>query len=182
MEEKPRKDDGAADSSQLTSSQICDLYADRVYRFASIIAKGDVEADDLAHDALVRVIRYATHYDPRRGNVESWLWRIVLNQARDTARLTVRRWLLFERLHSAGNPLASAEGRAIDRLTTAELLSTIRQLPKKDRQLLGLRFGAELSFNEIGTVMGASEAAVAVATRRALAKLRSIWRLPENEG
>lgn len=181
MAQNPTKDDGTADLGQLTASRICDLYADRVYRFASIIARGDVEAEDLAHDALVRVIQYAPQYDPQRGNVEGWLWRIVLNQAKDTARFTIRRWLLFERLHSAENPAESAEDRAVDRLTTAELLSTIRQLPKKDRQLLGLRFGADLSFKEIGRAMGASEEAVAVATRRTLAKLRTLWRLPENE-
>src|ERR1700730_5881743 len=99
--DEPFENGVTSDSGRLTATRICDQYADRVYRFASIIAKGDVEAEDLAHDALVRVIKYAPNYDPQRGSVDAWLWGIVLNQARDTARLSARRLLLFEWLFRA---------------------------------------------------------------------------------
>lgn len=69
---------GPADAQEL-----CDRFAPSVYRFAAMLARQDVEAEDLAHGTLIKAIRSLRQYDSARGSVEAWLWRIVLNTARD---------------------------------------------------------------------------------------------------
>ena len=41
----------------LTAEELCRQYAERVYRFAAMISRGETEAEDLAQDALERAIR-----------------------------------------------------------------------------------------------------------------------------
>src|SRR5438046_521648 len=136
----PILDNTGASQPRLTAASICAEYGDRIYRFASMIAKGDVEPEDLAHDAILRAIQHAQQYDPTRGTVEAWLWRIVTNQARDSARVTARKLRLWVRLVGGGDHQESVESSVLARLTLSELLSAIRRLPPLDRQLVALRF------------------------------------------
>ncbi len=52
------------------------------------------------------------------------------------------------------------------------MVAALRGLPAVDRDLLGLRFDALLSYQDIGRVMGMSEEEVLVGLLRALQRLR----------
>jgi RNA polymerase sigma-70 factor, ECF subfamily len=153
--------------------QLAELYWERAYRFAAMITRDDQESQDVAQEALVRVLNQAHNYDPARGSFEAWLWTIVLNTARDAGRASGRRIALLDRLHRHelrnGGQL---EDLAIRRLRDADLLAAVRRLPKRPRTVVALRFGAGLSYREIGEQVGVSEAAALMAVRRALGRLR----------
>jgi RNA polymerase sigma-70 factor (ECF subfamily) len=151
-------------------------YWNRAYRFSNLITRNDQESADIAQEALLKAYRKADLFDPTRGPFESWLWQIVLNVARDAGRAASRRRSLIERLghEHASRGGADAELLAIRRLSDQELVAVVRRLPKRSRTLIALRFGAELSFAEIGFQLGLSEAAAVMATRRALNVLRNL--------
>jgi len=65
----------------------------RVYGLAITIVGVPATAEEVAQDAFVRVWRHAAAYDPRRGQVASWLLTITRNLAIDTLRLR-REWPL----------------------------------------------------------------------------------------
>jgi RNA polymerase sigma factor (sigma-70 family) len=158
---------GPADASEL-----CERYAHRIYRFAAMVARGDVEAEDLAHDALIKAIRRLALYDPARGSVEAWLWRIVVNTARDAGLTARRRFELLSRLQSeAASASVSAPAPTV---RDDQLMTAIRDLKPRDRAVVALRFGADLDYDGVGTALGISTAAAGVATRRALRRLRTI--------
>ena len=50
----------------------------------------------------------------------------------------------------------------------------MRQLPERDRELLALRYGADLTAAQIADVLGQRTNAVEVALHRALQRLRGI--------
>jgi DNA-directed RNA polymerase specialized sigma24 family protein len=54
-----------------------------------------------------------------------------------------------------------------------ELAGAIRRLGERDRELIALRYGADLSARQIGDVLGIQTNAVEVALHRALGRLRS---------
>ncbi|MGK2966249.1 MAG: sigma-70 family RNA polymerase sigma factor [Tepidiformaceae bacterium] len=175
--EHPIRADGMALTAQhagipLSAEQLCVEYSDRVYRFAAMISRGDVEAEDLAQEALERAIRYLPSFDPARGAVEGWLWRTVLNAARDAGRAAKRRHLLVERLRSLRGPDPTPAIEIPDAVLDETIVAGLRALGPRDRTLLALRFGADLDHREIGRALGLSEEAAGVAGRRALAKLR----------
>lgn len=161
----------------MTPERLCDNYAERVYRFAAMVAKGAVEADDLAQDALERALKRLNGFDAKRGTIDAWLWRIVVNAARDAGRLDSRRRALLERLLAQPGLEQSSselvESLAVDRLADADLLGQVRGLPARDRAVIALRFGADLDHASIGAVLGMRPGTAGAAVRRALARLRS---------
>jgi RNA polymerase sigma factor (sigma-70 family) len=165
---------GALTRDSLTApadaEDLCERYADRVYRFAALIARGGAEAEDLAHDALIKAIRGLGRFDPARGSVEAWLWRIVLNVARDAGIMKRRQFELLSRLRSQS--VAEPATAPPLQLPDEQLVAAVRALPSRDRALIALRFGADLDYADVGTALGMSTAAAGVATRRALHQLR----------
>jgi RNA polymerase sigma-70 factor, ECF subfamily len=157
----------------LRAEELCETYAARVFRFASMVAPGNAEAEDIAQEALVKAIRTLDAYDPRRGSIEAWLWTIVVNVARDAGRAAGRRLALWERLTRLPQPSASIEAIVLDRISDARLLDAVRGLPPRDRTLIALRFGAGLDHAATGAAVGISAAAATMALRRALHNLRS---------
>ena len=117
----------ARNDRPLTAEVLCARYAPRVYRFAAMVAAGDVEAEDLAQDALVRAIRNLGRFDARRGSVETWLWRIVVNAAMDAGRVSTRRHRLWERFLSQPTTAENVEDLALMRITASELLAAVRR-------------------------------------------------------
>jgi RNA polymerase sigma factor (sigma-70 family) len=160
----------------LTAETLCARYAERVYRFAAMVARHEVEAEDIAQEALERSIRKLGQFDPRRGTVENWLFRIVTNAARDAGRVASRRLALWQRLVAQRtDPEAAAdevEVRVLARLGDRDVLAAIRRLRPRERAVIALRFGADLDHASIGAAIGLSPNAARVAVRRALDRLR----------
>jgi RNA polymerase sigma factor (sigma-70 family) len=164
-----------AGAVRLDPQRLCRLYADQVFRFAAMVSNGNSDAEDLAQEALEHAIRAIDRYDSRRGTVEAWLWRIVVNVARDRGRVERRGRLLVERLSAFLPGQEAAADLTIDAaLPDEELLGAVRSLPRRSRTLIALRYGADLEYAEIGAALGMSAAAAGVATRRALADLRRL--------
>jgi RNA polymerase sigma factor (sigma-70 family) len=138
------------------------------------MASSLVDADDLAQDALLRAVRGLARYDPSRGSLEGWLWRIVVNAARDSARRRQRALDLVMRVGLfAPREIESVEDAVLTRLRDADLHAELRLLPYRDRTLLALRFGGGLSTDEVGAAVGLNPDSAGKAIRRALARLRA---------
>jgi RNA polymerase sigma-70 factor (ECF subfamily) len=156
----------------LRAEELCRIYAERVFRFAAMVAHGNAEAEDIAQEALLKAIRKLDTYDPRRGSVETWLWTIVIRTARDAGRAAGRRLALWERLTRLPEAVESVESIVLDQLSDDQLLDAVRRLPSRDRTLIALRFGAGLDYAATGAAVGISAAAATMALRRALHTLR----------
>jgi RNA polymerase sigma-70 factor, ECF subfamily len=160
-------------SGPITGEELCRLYAPAVCRFAAIMAGKPADAEDLAQEALLRAVRSLATYDPARGSLESWLWRIVANAAKDLARRRQRALDLLMRVGLfAPREVESVEDAVLTRLRDADLRAELRLLPYRDRTLLALRFGAGLTTDEVGAAVGLNPESAGKAIRRALARLR----------
>jgi len=159
----------------MTADEAAQRYWARAHRFAAMVTRNDQDSADLAQEALIQVIRRFDRFDPFRGSLDAWLWRVVVNVARDAGRASVRRAALWERLKESRrtDPVESPETIALRQVSDGELLEAVRRLKRKPRTLIALRFGAQLSYAEIAAQLGVSEAAALMATRRALQILRT---------
>ncbi len=153
--------------------ELCAVYAERVFRFSSMVSRGEVDAEDLAQDALERAIRALDSFDSSRGSMSAWLWRIVVRVAADHGRLARRRHLLFDRLvRYREEPPSGLENEP--QVPAAELLAAVRRLPPRDREIIALHYGAGLSYAQVAEALGITPAAAGVAGRRAVARLRTM--------
>ena len=167
----PRATDDAGPSADGVVVQ----YWERAYRFASMITRSDQDCADVAQEALLHVISRLDTYDPRKGSFESWLWKIVLNAARDAGHASIRRAALLDRIwrDARNGAVEDAESLVLQKLTDLELLQAVRRLRPKSRTVVALRFGSRLTYAGMARQLGISEAAAIMATRRALAELRA---------
>jgi RNA polymerase sigma-70 factor (ECF subfamily) len=153
---------------------LCEAHAGTVYRFARMVSRSDSEAEDIAHDSLVRVIRSAHRFDATRGDIGAWLWKLVINTARDHRRISTRAGVLLSQLATARQtePAQDPSDLAVRSLGDDELIRAIRSLPKKYRSVIALRYGADLPFADVAGYLGLSEGATRMAHMRALTLLR----------
>lgn len=124
-------------------------------------------AEDLLQEAFARV--WASPKTPAEPEAfKRWLYRAILNLARDQARRRTR-WSRL-RFWSAPppDPLDEVEKRAND----AELALALRSLAPREQAALHLRFFEDQSFQQMAQTLGISEDHARVVVHRALAKLR----------
>jgi len=70
------------------------------------------------------------------------------------------------------DPDANVEAQVVIRDELRAVLRVLGRLSARDRMLVSLRLAADLSYAEMAGVMGMTEHAVTVATRRAVQRLR----------
>lgn len=149
-------------------------YQARVYGLARTIVGASAVAEEVAQEAFVRAWRHAGAYDPRRGQVTTWLLTITRNIAIDTVRLRrenpVEPQALVAMLVSgerAGNESAIGFEEA------EQLRAALRQLPIEQSKPIVLAVFYGLTGQEIADLEGIPPGTVKTRTRRGLAKLRA---------
>ncbi len=162
----------ATKSHRPTPEELCRRYSGRVHRFALIVSGDHVDAEDLAQTALVRALRALPRFEPERGDLEAWLWRIVVNVARDAGRAARRRQNLVERLASLRDSRSPPPDDIPTGISDDRLLAAVRQLTPLQRSVVALRFGADLDHAAVGRALGISRAAASAAAHRAVIALR----------
>jgi len=135
-------------------------------------------ADDLTQDVFVNAFR-AIGRLRWRGDVRPWLVRCarnrLVNHYRDTARRPADPLAAPTSDHQAPRPSAAAT-RDFDsleaRLELAQAVAALDALTSAQREVLALRFGAELSVAETAHATGRTQSAVKQLQAAALAAFR----------
>jgi RNA polymerase sigma factor (sigma-70 family) len=141
----------------------------RVYAYAAYRLGEGPDAEDVTSETFERAIRYRDSYDPRRGEPIAWLLGIARRCIDGRAPVAVE----------GGVELldAAAPGDLEEEATRRIMLATaIEGLPPRERELIALRYGGDLSARQIADLLETRTNAVEVALHRALARLRK--RLP----
>jgi RNA polymerase sigma-70 factor (ECF subfamily) len=143
----------------------------RVYAYVAYRIGGNQEADDITSETFERALRYRGSFDPRRGDAASWLIGIARRCIADAA---LRRELPADELGER-----AVEGHEDDAIRRIELAAAVGQLEERDRELLALRYGADLTARQIGELLDMKTNAVEVALHRTLARLRTLLESPD---
>ena len=133
----------------------------------------DPEAvDDLCQESLLKAIRrFPELRDPAR--FPAWLYRIAENTLRDHLRAESRLRKMITFTGEIDEDLSAEPPRDPEMREDAEkLLGAIRSLPPRLREPLLLKHSRDLSYKEIGAILGIRENAVQVRIFRARRILR----------
>lgn len=143
-----------------------------------LATRGEAEAEDAVQDAFIKLWQFAGRWQPGRAKLETWLYRVVLNQCYDRLRRRVTAPL--EDAVSAPDPgpdpgaalLASEQATAVRKALDA--------LPERQKTALLLCHWQEMSNIAAAEVMGISVEAIEsllARGRRALKVSLESWRL-----
>jgi len=157
--------------AEATASEFGRIYEDHVWRVYGFLAYRGADpllAEDLTQATFERALRAFSRFDPRRGSELSWLLTIARNLLVDHRR--GERAILIDPLDTRlDSAIAGPEARFSG---SPELVEALAQLDERDREVLALRFGGDLSGAEIAAVTGLTLANVQQITSRALRRLR----------
>ena len=147
--------------------QIYQQYAREVFGFLLSRTRDRDLSEELTQETFYQAIRSADRYD-ESCSVSTWLCAIAKN-----VLLTYRRkHPAAEELGETGEQGTSAEAQALGNLGRLDLISRVHALAEPGREVVYLRIFGDLSFAEIGRVLGRSENWARVTFYRAKEKLR----------
>ncbi|HZD17077.1 MAG TPA: sigma-70 family RNA polymerase sigma factor [Actinomycetota bacterium] len=155
--------------------ELVERYRDAAFRIAYLITRHAADAEDAAQDGFVKAY-YALGRFRTEGAFRPWILRIVSNEAKNRRRAAGRRERLRLRLADggpSGGTALSPEATALERETSAALLSAVESLPERDRDVIACRYLLELSEAETARVLGVRPGTVKSRLSRALTRLRS---------
>jgi RNA polymerase sigma-70 factor, ECF subfamily len=137
-----------------------------VYAYVAYRLGSGPDADDVTSETMEHAYRYRERYDPAKGEPMAWLIGIARNCVAD---------LVARREHVVDEPVPESateemEEQAMRRLT---LTQAVARLDERERELIALRYGADLTARQIAGVLGLRPNAVEVALHRALGRLRA---------
>ena len=137
----------------------------RVYSYVAYRIGPGSDAEDVTSETMLRAVRYRSTFDPKRGKPLSWLIGIARTCIADHQST---------RILSVSEPpeLVSDEDLAQDVVERLSLVEAVSRLDPKDRELVALRYGADLSTRQIADVLEMTPNAVDVALHRCRARLR----------
>jgi RNA polymerase sigma-70 factor, ECF subfamily len=144
----------------------------RVYAYVAYRVGDGPDAEDLTSETFERALRYRKSYDPKKGEPVAWLLGIA---KRCVDGRGPRMELASENADEASS--VDLEDEAVRRLIVARAVET---LDERDRELIALRYGADLTARQIAELFGARTNAIEVALHRALGRLRATF--GEEEG
>jgi RNA polymerase sigma-70 factor (sigma-E family) len=141
--------------------------ASSLVRLARFFVDDRMAAEDIVQEAFIRLARSA-HRIRERDRAAAYLRSIVLNLARDHNR----RGLVSLRHRPPADPTpASVEEEVAVRAEQRDVIDALRDLPRRQRDCVVLRYYLELPVAEIATTLGLSVNSVKTHLQRGLRAL-----------
>ena len=147
--------------------EVYQKYAKTVYKYLLSLIRDHDAAEEPTQETFYQAIRSIERFDGSC-QVSTWLCAIAKNQLRSYQR----KHPPMELLEDHDQVMESAESSALEALGRVEFMKRLHSCPEPFREILYLRIFGELSFKEIGEIMGKTENWARVTFYRGKEKLR----------
>ena len=142
-------------------SELYNLHYNAAYRIAYSLLRHKEDSEEVAQDGLYYALTHLAQFDPHKGAFATWLYTIVVSRCRNKRRrkqlaeIPLLGWLVGEKVNRSAprNPLEHRLGEAEKHQA---LYDGLDRLPEKQREVLVLRYFHDLSYKEIGEIVGCS--------------------------
>jgi RNA polymerase sigma-70 factor (ECF subfamily) len=153
----------AIKGDQWAFAQIYDQHFDKIYRYVCFKVTNRTEAEDLTQEVFLKALGAISTYKWRQVPFSAWLFRIAHNEVVDYYRRQAKKGTtpLNEDLAvpdegSCGDPVQMAEGS----VQVAELRAALEKISPAQREVITMRFTAELSISEVAKALGKREGTI----------------------
>lgn len=152
--------------------KLYDIFVNPIYRYVHYRVDAS-DGEDLTELVFLKSWENIRQYRKGERSFSSWIFRIAHNVVVDHYRSRHPQDELTEDIIDRGDG-ADSKKRAHQRFDQELLEHAMRELKDSYRQILILKYVNELTNNEIGYIMGRSQAALRILQFRALRNLRRI--------
>ncbi len=151
-----------------------DRYFTRVYNYIRYRCSDPSEADDLTAQVFLKALVNLDKYKPEKAPFDAWLFGIARNLVTDLFR--TKRHYYVVNIEEIEHILSHSDRPMEDKIERNEekyrLLKGMDHLTSRNRDLIALKFGANMTNREIAKLTGLSEQNVGVILHRGIKKLR----------
>jgi RNA polymerase sigma-70 factor (sigma-E family) len=158
--------DVAGSSSSMSPEYLHARYFRDLVRTAALMTDDRFLAEEIVQDAFAGLVARWGTVDPDRAL--AYLYRAVANGARSALR---RRRTVRAHPPDHAEPLPGADAAVLRSSGYDSLLRAVAALPRRQRDVLVLRYYSELSVAETAAALGLSAGAVTTAAHRAITAL-----------
>jgi RNA polymerase sigma factor (sigma-70 family) len=176
---------GRFDRSGARGDELLDVYRDNVHGVYSFFtySVGHETAEDLTGATFERVVRSWKRFDPAYATARTWIMAIARNiLAYHFRRQSHRNAVSLDEHPALAASLASSDDPAAQCISVATARDWLGRLEPREREVLALRFGADLPAADIARTLDLSEANVHQISSRALRRLHDEIALSELTG
>jgi RNA polymerase sigma-70 factor (sigma-E family) len=163
----PADDVGAADTVDALVERLYHAEAPRLVQMARWFVDDTTAAEDLVQEAFIR-LSHNGHRIREQDRAAAYLRSIVINLARDHNR---RGLVSLRHRPPAHQDERSAEDHAARREDIAEVVAALRDLPRRQRDCVVLRYYLDLPVDDIAETLGVSRNSVKTHLSRGLKNL-----------
>lgn len=156
----------------LDFATVYDEHVGQVYGFLAYRLADKASVEDLTQVVFERALRAWPRYDPRRASPGTWLIAIARNVLIDHYRSRRSNQVEPLDLDETGARMPHVDAPELPAEPAPELHAALWTLSERDREILALRFGADLSGPEIAELTELSLGNVQQILSRSLRKLR----------
>jgi len=151
-------------------AELYDACADRVHHYLTMRLRSRDDADDVLQETFVRLVR-SLHKLQRVENLTAYLFTMARNEAmRHCERKSKES---TRQIELTADDLFATPSSDIQTREAAEMIVVaLRDLSEEQREVVELKVYGELTFREIGEVMGIPLATAATRYRTALERLK----------
>lgn len=158
----------------LEFATVYDDHVTHVYGFFAYRLNNRSDAEDLTQVTFERALKAWPRYDPRRAAPGTWLLAIARNILIDHYRADrSSRQISIDADHVGDALLPSIAPPELPTGANDALAAALQTLGERDREIVALRFGADLTGPEIATVTGLTLGNVQQILSRSMRRLRS---------
>ena len=124
-------------------------YYDKIYAYAYRKTLNDDDALDITQEVFIKAINSLKFFDRKKASFKTWLYLIASNKISEYFRSIQYKDILDETLPSDECFERIIENKALSQ----QLMNYIRDLDYQSYKVVELKIFAELTFDEIGTIM-----------------------------
>jgi RNA polymerase sigma factor (sigma-70 family) len=152
-------------------SAVYDEHVWTVYGFFAYRLRSRADAEDLTQQTFERALRAWGRYDPERAGVSTWLMAIARNLLVDHVRADRRPWQqpLEDVVDDARVGVSDRHDLGLD----PALERALGELGEREREIVALRYGGDLTGPEIAALTGLTLANVQQILSRSLRRMRA---------
>ena len=134
--------------------------------------KDIADAKDVLQNAYIKIFKHLKTFDKAKGNIDSWLTKIVINEALMLMRKKQNVLIKSEMLESRHEELSNPE--VLSRLHAEDLMKVMKQLPDGYRIIFNMNVIEGYSHKEIAIKLNITESTSRSQLTRAKYMLREL--------
>ena len=152
--------------------RVFDIYYPAVFRYFRYRGADTETADDLASSVFEKALANQRRYDPRKAQIQTWLFAIAHN-------LGINHWKAEKQTIHLDDDLPIPDDPSLEQTIILiqdkeQILQALQSLDGRACEILALKFGGLLTNRQIAELNNLTESNVGVILYRSLLKLRAI--------